>query len=226
MSRLADCLRTGAATVAAVLLAACASGPPPPDWQINARLAIDNAVAAHLEGNARVAAAELARARDQLARTGRLDLLARAELMYCAAQVASLQIGPCAEFEKLRDDAAAAERAYADYLRAQAQPSEVALLPPAHRTVADRKLGADTAAAALRAIDDPLARLIAAAVLLQDGRAGPPALQSAVDTASAQGWRRPLLAWLNVQLRHAETAGAAAEAERLRRRIEIVGGGR
>jgi hypothetical protein len=49
-------------------------------------------------------------------------------------------------------------------------------------------------------------------------------LQIAVDTASSQGWRRPLLAWLNVQLLLAERAGAVAEAERLRRRIALVQG--
>jgi hypothetical protein len=43
-----------------------------------------------------------------------------------------------------------------------------------------------------------------------------------VDTASSQGWSRPLLAWLQVQARHAESAGDAVEARRVRRRIELV----
>jgi hypothetical protein len=49
-------------------------------------------------------------------------------------------------------------------------------------------------------------------------------LQLAVDTASAQGWRRPLLAWLGAQARRAELAGASEEAERLRRRMALVRG--
>ena len=44
----------------------------------------------------------------------------------------------------------------------------------------------------------------------------------AVDTASAQGWRRPLLAWLRLQQLRAERAGDATEALRLGRRIELV----
>jgi hypothetical protein len=210
------------ATAACALLAlACTSRPPPPDWQINARQAIDSAVAAYLEGNARVEAAETARARSEIARTGRADLLARAELMRCAARVASLVFEPCAGFEPLRADAAAAERAYAGYLAGRAVPQDIALLPPAHREVA-AAANAEAALTALRAIDDPLSRLIAAGVLFQSGRAGPASLQLAADTASSQGWRRPLLAWLNVQWRLAEQAGDRAEAERLRRRIEIV----
>ena len=211
-----------AALAAGALLAACASGPPPPDWQLNARQALDDAVAAYLEGNARVEAAESARARREIARTGRLDLLARAELMRCAARVASLVFEPCTAVEALRADAAAPERAYAAYLAGAAAPADVALLPAPHRSLAGAAAG--PADAALRAIDDPLSRLIAAGVLLQSGRASPETLAIAVDTASAQGWRRPLLAWLNAQRLRAEHSGDAAEAERLRRRIAVVQG--
>lgn len=217
-------VRALAVVALGVALAACASRPPPPDWQRNARQAIDNAMVAYLEGNARVEAAETARARSEIGRTGRLDLLARAELMRCAARVASLVFEPCAEFETLRADAAPAERAYADFLAARVQPQDTALLPAQHRAVADPGASPEAAAAMLAAIEDPLSRLIAAAVLFEGGRASPQTLQIAVDTASAQGWRRPLLAWLKVQLMRAEQAGASAEAERLRRRIEVVQG--
>jgi len=44
----------------------------------------------------------------------------------------------------------------------------------------------------------------------------------AVDTASAQGWRRPLLAWLGVQAMRAEKSGDTVEAQRLHRRIDLV----
>jgi hypothetical protein len=44
----------------------------------------------------------------------------------------------------------------------------------------------------------------------------------AVETASGQGWRRPLLAWLHVEVVRAEKAGDTAEAQRLRRRIRVV----
>jgi hypothetical protein len=225
MSRV--CARLRVLAVAALgLLAACAGHPPPPDWQMNARQAIDAAVAAYLEGNARVEAAETIRARSEIARSGRLDLLARAELMRCAARVASLVFEPCEGFEPLRADAAAPERAYADYLAGRVQPQDIALLPEPHRALADAKVGDEAAAAVLAGIDDPLSRLIAAGVLFEGGRAHPQTLQIAVDAASAQGWRRPLLAWLKVQLMLAEQAGKGEDAERLRRRIGVVQGDR
>jgi len=206
------------------LLGACASGPPIPDWESNAKTSMDHAVAAYLTGDTRLADSDFERARSEIARTGRIDLLGRAELVRCAALVASLVFEPCEGFEKLRADSAAPERAYADYLAARVQPQDIALLPPQHHAAANAAMSAENATAAVRAIEDPLSRLVAIGVLFQAGRAHPTAIALAADTASAQGWRRPLLAWLKVQLALAEKAGDAGEATRLRRRIGVVQG--
>jgi hypothetical protein len=64
--------------------------------------------------------------------------------------------------------------------------------------------------------------LVAAGVLLETGKANPTTVTQAVDAASSQGWRRPLLAWLGVQAQRATQAGQTAEAERLQRRIKLV----
>ena len=211
-------LKFAAPLAVAWLLAACASGPRPPDWQVEARGSMERSVAAYMEGNSRVETAELSRARDQLARTGRADLLATAELLHCATRVASLVFEPCAGFEALRRDATRAQVAYADYLRGQGKPSDIALLPEAQRVAAAGD------ANALKGIADPLTQLVAAGVLLQTGKASPAAITQALDTASGQGWRRPVLAWLGVQAQRAEQGGDAEEAARLRRRIELTQG--
>lgn len=200
----------------ACLLAACASGPKPADWQLEAKGSMERSVAAYMEGNSRVELAELARARQQLSRTGRADLLATAELLHCATRVASLVFEPCAGFEALRQDATPAQLAYADYLRGQVTPASMALLPEVQRAAAAGDAGA------VKAIADPLSQLVAAGALLQTGRASPAVLAQAVDTASSQGWRRPLLAWLGVQAQRAEQGGDSEEAARLRRRIALA----
>jgi hypothetical protein len=205
-----------------VVLAACGNKPRAPDWQMNAHDSLDRYVKAYLTGDARVEASEFERARSELASTGQAALVARAELTRCAVRVASLVFEPCDGFERLRADAPPAERAYADYLAGKAAPSEAALLPPQHRAVAT---GAGDAAA-VQTMDDPVARAVAAGVLFRTNRASPQVIAIAVETASAQGWRRPLLAWLGVQARRAEQAGDAAEAQRLRRRIALVAGER
>jgi len=83
-------------------------------------------------------------------------------------------------------------------------------------------VGGEASPTAVQGIEDPLARLIAVAVLFQAGKASPPMIDAAAETASSQGWRRPLLAWLKVQALRAERAGDATEAQRLQRRIALV----
>ncbi|QJD88819.1 hypothetical protein HH213_01065 [Duganella dendranthematis] len=208
-------------TALALSLAACGNNPPVPDWQMNAKNGIDRATAAYMEGNARVEAAEYKRAREALSSTGKIDLIIRAELTQCAARVAALVFEDCAGFDKLAQDASPADRAYAAYLAGRATASDAALLPAQHQPVAAAASDA-AAASAVQAITDPLSKLVASGVLLRAGKASPPVLAGAVDTASAQGWRRPLLAWLGVQSMRAEQAGDSAEAQRIKRRIDLI----
>lgn len=214
-----------AALLLGAALAGCSSAPPAPDWQINAHSAAQQAVQAFLEGQARQEARALDRARAETARTGQPALMARLELLHCAAHVASLVLQPCAGFEALREDAAPPETAYARYLAGQLAPGDIALLPPAQQPLARAAAAGDQAgaAAALAQVQNPLSRLVASAVLLRTGQASPTVVGLAVDTASAQGWRRPLLAWLAVQGARAEAAGALEEAARVRRRMEMAG---
>ena len=205
---------------ASVVLSACASGPKPAEWQLNAKGATERATAAYLEGNTRVELAEMAKARQEISSTGRVDLMARAELISCASRVASLVFEPCAGFEKLRLDAPPAERAYADYLAGKLAPQDVNLLPK------DQQISAQAvvlrAQAAITTVADPLAKLVGAGTVFQAGLANPALVQSAVDAAASQGWRRPLLAWLGVQLAMADKAGDSLEAARLQRRIALI----
>lgn len=208
--------------MACLLLAGCGNKPRAPDWQMNAHDGLERYVKAYLGGKARVEASEFERARSELESTGQPGLVARAELTRCAVRVASLVMEPCEGFERLRADSPPAERAYADYLAGRIAPPDVPLLPAQHRAVA----AGQGDAAAVQAIEDPLSRLVAAGVLLRTGRASPQVLAIASDTASAQGWRRPLLAWLGVQAHRAEQAGATEEAARLRRRMALATGDR
>ena len=199
-----------------LLLAGCASTPASPDWQGNAYSALDSFTSTYLKGNTRSAEADFARARADISSTGRADLVARAELVRCAVRVASLEFDDCAGYQPFAADAGKAERSYAAYLTARWQDVDVALLPLQHRAMVG------SSATAVSTIDDPLARLIAAGALLQAGRLSPADTISATESASAQGWRRPLLAWLGVQLRSAQEAGDSEGVTRLQRRINLI----
>jgi len=182
-----------------VFLSACASSPPPADWQLGSYAAASAFQQDYLGGDSKAADRDFARLKDEISATGRLDLLARAELLRCALRAASLDYGGCPGFEKLRADAGAEEIAYADFLAGRA---------------------------ARAAAEEPLSRLVNLGVQFRSGKATPENVASAVDISSAQGWRRPLLAWLRVQEKRAEAAGDRAALETIRRRIALVLGER
>lgn len=199
-------------------LTGCAKTAPPADWAVNAHSSLQRGIGAYLSGDAAVAESEIRRARQELSRTGRPDLLARAELRLCAAEMASLAPNACPRFEALAQDALPADRAYARFLRGQAGADDIALLPPQQQAFG--RPGPSPPASSQH--PDALSRLVSAAVLLQTQRASPETLQSAVDAASAQGWRRPLLAWLRLQQEQALAAGQRQQVERLQRRIDLI----
>ena len=59
---------------------------------------------------------------------------------------------------------------------------------------------------------------------MRAGRIAPGGINAAVEVASANGWRRPLLTWLGVQEKRATDAGDSDAAGRIRRRIALVAG--
>jgi hypothetical protein len=178
-----------------VFVAGCAGGPPPPPWQASAKYSLDTFQQAYLRGESRVAEAEFALAKRELSSTGDPALVARAELIRCAVRAASLEFDDCPAFAALRADAGAEDLAYAEYLSGRTERA---------------------------ASDDPVSRLVLLGVKFRSGRIQPADISAAVDLSSAQGWRRPLLAWLGVQERRAEAAGDQAALEAIRRRIRLL----
>jgi len=196
-------------------LAGCGSKPPQPDWKSNAGASLKSFSDAYLKGDTAIADTEFALARREMASTGRPDLAAHAELYRCATRVASLEYDSCPGFEALAQDATAGEHAYAAYLAGRWQGLDAALLPERQRALVQGK-------GALAAIEEPLSRLVAAGVLLKAEKIAPADIRVATETASEQGWRRPLLMWLGVSLKRAQAGGDSAEAARIQRRIDLA----
>jgi hypothetical protein len=212
--------KTALIVAAALALAGCASKPVPPAWKSNAADALKGYSDAYLKGNSSIAESEFARARTEIASTGRPDLVAFAELVRCATRVASLEYDDCPGFAALAQDATAGERAYAAYLAGRWQGLDPSLLPEQHQAVV--RTGPGQGAGVLAAIADPLSRMVAAGALMQAGRITPGDMVVATETASGQGWRRPLLMWLGIALKRAQAAGDTAEAARIQRRIDVA----
>ena len=180
-----------------LLLAGCGGSPVAPQWQSDAAQAMAAFQRAYLTGETERAESQFREVRKQLASTGRAELVARAELVRCATRSASLEFDDCPGFQALKDEAGAENLRYADYL-----------------------LGKSS----YRGTDEPLSRLVAESVRFRSGGIDPAGIARAVDISSAQGWRRPLLAWLGVQEKRAADAGDSEMAARIRRRIDLISG--
>jgi len=223
--------------VVALLLAGCASVPVP-TWRLELRQAIEQASAASLQGRLRVAEHHWRQAHDAAAASGQAEALARVALWRCAVDQAALVWEGCASAQPYLADAGPAVRAYAAYLGvsglsgavAEGVPTAgegaLAVLPPAQHPVAqalsDPAGQPASLAPLLAAIDDPLARLVAGGVAWRAGRLDRGGVALLVETASAQGWRRPLAAWLAVLAELAERQGDQTAAEAARRRLTWV----
>ena len=207
--------------IAAALLSACGGTPPPPDWKLNAVSLIEHAQQRWLEGDTKAAELAETKARREIAKSGRIDLLARAELSACATRIASLDFASCTAFDKLAADAGVSDKAYARFLAADWTGLDAKALPTHYGDLISAK---DDAAAnrAVAEIKQPLPRLIAAALLFRAGRAAPTTLSAAVETASERGWRRPLLAWLEVERKRAQAGGDGEAATQLQKRIDFI----
>ena len=204
-----------------LLLTACAGGQMPPEWQSQSHASLERFRQHYLEGNARLAGRSFAEAKAAVASTGRPELAARAELVRCALGTAALDVDACMGFESTRSDATAEDQAYGDFVSGRLREQDVSRLPSQYRGIATAR---DEAARnkAMQQIADPVSRLVAAGALFRLARLSPEGLTTAIDTASAQGYRRPLLAYLNVQAKRAESTGDAAALQSIQKRIDLV----
>ena len=225
-----SCVAAAATSCMLLWISACA-GPTPPRWQVEAASASERFVEAWLVGDQRVEQIEFDRARERVTRTGRPDLVARIELLRCAARIAALVIEPCVGFDALEEVLAVGpETAYADYLSGRlpyTASGRIALLPAAQQGIAALPPAFGTAEtaqaeAALAAIDDPLSQLVAAGVLMRTARTADAMVARAIETASRQGWRRALLAWLTLQKQRAAAIGDQVSAAHAQRRIDLI----
>jgi hypothetical protein len=230
----------GLAFAASLGLAGCASSPSPPGFLSAAQTAMARGSQAYLEGDSRRSAIEYQRAIQLLSQTGRADLIAKAVLTECAAKVTGLDFEPCTGFTSLNQDTTPSDRAYARLLNGELQTKDVASLPESHRRIGltivqlqSLKSTAKAEEAFLAAIlteglaaaesqQGPFSQLLALSLLRRYGWPDGLLWSSALNKAERQGWRRPLLAWIEVGVQEKSRSGNVIALERLLRQRQRI----
>lgn len=205
-----------------LLTTACGSGgPPPPDWKTDAADLIARYQKHALAGENTLAERYFQQAVAATGSAGRVAETARLWLVRCATRRAMLIDDACADYLELAQiEPDPADQAYYRFLILDWDGLDAARLPAQHRSLVRAPAGARHAA--LAGIDDPLARLLDASLLVLRRESTPETLALATETASARGWTQPLLTYLKLQEKQAQTQQDIRAVERLGRRIRLI----
>jgi len=206
--------------ILSLLLGACA-GQSAPDWQYDAQTAATRYTQHYLAGDVKLAETSFVQARSAVAATGDIAAVGHIELLRCGLHVAVLDFAPCTGYTELAAiRTTPADNAYARFISGNWQGIDPKLVPAQYGTL----MGTANQSQAhinqnIVAIADPVSRLVATGVMVRRGQFDAATLQAAVDVASKQGWRRPLLTYLGLQEKQ---GGDAATLAVIAARIRLV----
>jgi len=208
-----------------VFAAGCSGGRPTPEWTLKSFNRLEDAKKNYLEGNTRMADLSFNKAVEEIKKSGDLDVLARAYLIRMAIQTALLETVGAEEYLKV--DAVQpdpANRAFYAFLTGQWSEAREALLPEQYRRLV-RGLSQGpkgSMAPDVAKIEDPLSRLIAAGVCYRQGRIDEGLIQSAVETASRNGWKKALIIYLEKSRDYYREQNQRDKAATIEQRIQII----
>lgn len=208
--------------IAASMLVACGGGPKVPDWKKDSASLIERYKKAELKGENLRAEHYFQQALDAAGSAGRLGETARLHLVRCATRQASLDLEPCNGYlDHAKYGTSAEDETYYLFLTNQWDRLDSGKLPVQYRAFVKGGEPARTPAV-LQGISDPLSRLIALSLVVARKQADDALLNLAADTASEQGWRKPLLVYLKLLEGRAALQDDKKSLEKIRARIRLV----
>jgi hypothetical protein len=208
-----------------LLLAGC-GGKPSPVWISAGHKQLETFKQDFLTGREpAITEIHFRKAVEEIKKGGDVNLLGKAWLTRMALQVAVREEPEEGEYLKTEAvEVVPGNRNFYRFLKGDAATMDVSLLPKSYHPfwMTLRNGDAAKAAAAITAIDDPLSRLIAAGLAVRHRLENETILRIAIETASQNGWKRALLAWLERLKSFHETAGDSGKAAAIRARIDLI----
>ncbi len=220
MSSFRNIKTTSLILLSSLYLAACSSPQPENQWQYDAASMGKNFQLHFLQDKRERARLDLEHARRLASRSAELKTLIDIELASCAMQLASLEAQPCDKAERLlalQPDLS--QDAYLKLLAASVSSEEIIYLPPQYREFAKVFIEADALQINKELTEmRPLTSRLIASALAKDA-IDSENIQELIDALSFNGYKRPLLAWLTVQMDKEADLG---EKTRLQEKIDIL----
>lgn len=208
-------------TACLILLAGCGGKTPPPDWKVDSSDLIERYKKHELRGENILAERYFQQAVNAAGSAGQVAQTARLWLVRCAVRRASLDDDDCSEYVELaKIETTEEDRAYYQFITLDWAGIQASRLPSHYAALVAG--GADKRYAQVAAISAPLSRLLAASLVVQRGEADDALLSLATETASAEGWKRPLLVYLKLAEKRASKREDAEALAAIRARIRLV----
>jgi len=203
-----------------ILVSACSTSQPENKWQHDAATMCKNYQIHFLQNKTLRASLDLSHAREMATRSADFKPLIDIELTQCAMELSALNPSPCERVsELLALEPNANQRAYLHLLNSQLQEEEIVFLPKQYQDFALLFLDGDAKALnkEISSLQPLSSKLIASALskdVIDDEN-----IQGLIEALSFKGYKRPLLAWLELQMQKEENED---EKSRLKAKIEIL----
>ena len=208
-----------------LLLTGCGAKPAPL-WISSGHKQLESFKQDFLTGrDSSITESHFRKAVEEIKKGGDADLLGKAWLTRMALQVAVREELEEGEYLKIESvEPVPANRNFYLLLKGDTGQVDVSLLPEAYRPFWKAFLSRDAtkAAASIAAIEDPIPRLIASGLAVSHRLENDAILRTAVETASRNGWKRALSAWLERLQSYYEAAGDVKNASAIRARIDMM----
>jgi len=208
-----------------LLFAGCGSSKPVPDWLNTSHNQLEGYKNNYLSGDEKRAASQFKDALSEIKKTGDLPLLARAHLIRMALETVVLEDLRDGEYLKIDDLGPDQQnRNFYLFLKGDAAKVEEDRLPEQYRGIL-RSIKKGASADYLKEIEKmegPLSRLIAIGVLVRIRQDNVALMEKALDTASAQGWKKALLAYLERLKEYYLKTGEKEKARGIEGRIKLI----
>ena len=215
-------MKRGLILAGVLLLSACgSSGPPVPDWKSDSVDFIERYKKHALLGENTLAERYFQQALRATGGAGRVSETGRLWLVHCATRRAMLQDDDCREYVDLaKAETSAEDRAYYQFVTLNWNRLDASKLPAQYGSLV--KAEPARVNTQIATIEDPLSRLLAASLVTLTGQADHATLVLAMETASTQGWRQPLLTYLKLLEKSAIERGATNEQQTYAVRIRLI----
>jgi hypothetical protein len=196
-----------------------------PQWQTASFNHLETFKQYYLAGDDKNAERYFSKAITEIKKSGRMDILAKGYLTKYAVRAATLETISGTEF--LEINSVRPNRInmnFFTFLTGNFDTVDNDILPPRYKhfilTFQDGTL--DDLNHDIAKIKDPLSRLIAAGLTIKHGRYNEGTLKIALLAASAEGWKKALVAYLKHLQTLYENTGYTEKAERIQKQLNLL----